>query len=74
MINFDMTMTKAESEKTRRHIPSSKLEEEINLENAQRATKSVSQILELFISKISLDHAEAENLFSDGFSGSISPC
>jgi hypothetical protein len=74
MINFDKTMTKDESEKIRRELPPSKLEKEINLKNARRAIKNVKQIQELFISKISLEDFDAENLFSDGFSGSISPC
>ena len=74
MINFDKTMTKDESEKICRQLPLSKLEEEINLENARRAIKSVKQIQELFLLKISFEDIDAENLFSDGFSGSISPC
>jgi hypothetical protein len=65
-------MTEEESEKIRFQLPPSKLEGEVNIENARRAVKAVNQVCDIFLEKIPPE--EGGNLFGDGFVGGLSVC
>jgi hypothetical protein len=52
--------------------PPSKIEKQINLENAKRAVKAIQEILDQFYLKIKPD--ERGNLFFDSFSGKTTSC
>ncbi len=71
-INFDKTMSEEDFKKIQFEFPQSKLEMEISLENAKRSVDAIDSILELFYPKLSAE--EANELYSNGFSGSISVC
>ena len=71
-IKFDKTMTENDFQKIQFEFPRSKLEMQINLENAKRSVSTIDQILELFYLPLKSD--EKYCLYSDGFSGTTSTC
>jgi hypothetical protein len=71
-IKFDKTMTEKELQKIQFEYPRSRLEMQINIENAKRSVSAVDQILELFYPQLTPD--EKYYLYSNGFSGTTSTC
>jgi hypothetical protein len=71
-IKFDKTMTEKELRKIQFEYPRSKLEMQINLENAKRSVSAVDHMLELFYPQLAPD--EKYCLYSNGFSGTTSTC
>ncbi|RXK56075.1 hypothetical protein ESB00_09420 [Oleiharenicola lentus] len=69
-IKFDKTMSRAEFERQRFDAPTSKLELEISLENAERAYKTIDVIFELLCKHTPIE--QLDGLLSDGFSGTVS--
>jgi len=69
-INFDKTMSEEDFKKIQFEFPQSKFEMEITLKNAKRSIDAIDSILELFYPKLSAE--KADELYSNGFSGSVS--
>ena len=66
MIKTDEIFAADEYAKSFHEYPPSRIEEMVSLENAKRSVKAIEKILELFLSKLTLE--EMGGLFSDSFS------